>query len=107
MARYGGEEFVIILPCTPITGAVHVAEAIRASVNALELPHKNSPVSRHVTISLGVAGIFPRLEASPTTLIAPADAALYLSGKILRTRSRYPASTSTFKSVTISTIKNN
>lgn len=86
VARYGGEEFVVILPCTPITGAVHVAEAMRKSVNALEVPHKNSPVNRYVTISLGVAGIFPCLEASPATLIAAADAALYQAKSLGRDR---------------------
>jgi diguanylate cyclase (GGDEF)-like protein len=77
VARYGGEEFVVILPCTPITGAVQVAEAIRQAVRGLEIPHKNSPVSWCVTISLGVAGILPTPETLPATLITAADAALY------------------------------
>jgi diguanylate cyclase (GGDEF)-like protein len=77
VARYGGEEFAVILPCTPISGAVHVAEAIRQGIRALEIPHEASPVSRCVTISLGVAGILPRPEALPSTLIVAADEALY------------------------------
>lgn len=77
VARYGGEEFVVVLPSTPITGAVHVAEAIRENVKALEIPHKNSSVSWCVTISLGVAGIVPTPGTLPAILIAAADAALY------------------------------
>lgn len=77
VARYGGEEFVVVLPLTPAKGAVQVAEAIRQSVKALEIPHENSSVSWCVTISLGVASILPRLEMSPAMLIAAADAALY------------------------------
>jgi diguanylate cyclase (GGDEF)-like protein len=45
VARYGGEEFVVILPCTAITGALQVAEAIRQSVRALEIPPENSSLS--------------------------------------------------------------
>lgn len=77
VARYGGEEFAVILPFTPVTGAVHVAEAIRQGVRALEIPHENSPENWCVTLSLGVAGILPTSEASPSILMATADAALY------------------------------
>ncbi len=86
VARYGGEEFVVILPWTPITGAVHVAETIRQGVRALEIPHENSPVSECVTISLGVAGIVPTLEVLPAALIAAADAALYQAKSLGRDR---------------------
>lgn len=72
-----GEESVVVLPSTPIPGAVHVAEAIRENVKALEIPHENSSVSWCVKISLGVAGIVPTPETLPAILIAAADAALY------------------------------
>jgi len=77
VARYGGEEFVVVLPYTPITGAVHLAEAILKAVRSLEIPHNKSAVSWCVTISLGVAGILPTPEVLPSTLIEAADAALY------------------------------
>jgi GGDEF domain-containing protein len=32
VARYGGEEFAVILPCTPLTAAVHVLQAIQQGV---------------------------------------------------------------------------
>lgn len=86
VARYGGEEFAVILPSTPVTGAVHVAEAIRQAVRALEIPHENSSVSWCVTLSLGVAGILPTPEVSPSTLIAAADAALYQAKSLGRDR---------------------
>lgn len=85
-ARYGGEEFAVILPHTQVTGAVHVAEVIRNNVKALEIPHKNSPVSPCVTMSLGVAGVLPTPEMLPKTLIKAADAALYQAKSLGRDR---------------------
>lgn len=77
VARYGGEEFAIILPNTTAVGASKVAEEIRVLVNQLEIPHAQSLVSEHVTLSLGFACMYPTPNTSPTTLIGAADEALY------------------------------
>ncbi|HEY9602021.1 MAG TPA: diguanylate cyclase [Allocoleopsis sp.] len=77
VARYGGEEFAIILPNTDATGAAIAAQAIREGIRELEIPHRASPVSPYVTVSIGVASIVPRLEASPSQLIVVADRRLY------------------------------
>jgi diguanylate cyclase (GGDEF)-like protein len=76
-ARYGGEEFVVVLSGTGRDGAVAVAETLRASVDALRIPHTGSRVSDHVTISIGVASLIPRQPAAAETLVAAADRALY------------------------------
>lgn len=84
-ARYGGEEFGVILPNTHGPGAFHVAERIRQAVWNLKIPHghgRRSEVSgallrERVTVSLGVATLFPRADVSPTMLIKLADEALY------------------------------
>lgn len=76
-ARYGGEEFAVILPNTTLEGAVHVAETIRQTVKALQLPHAQSPVAPVVSLSLGVATIVPSAEDSPSLLIKQADNQLY------------------------------
>ena len=66
VARYGGEEFVAILSDTSQKGAFSLAEKVRASVEALEIPHQASPVNKFVTISLGVASRVPeRGDATP------------------------------------------
>ena len=87
VARYGGEEFAVILPNTTTAGASQVAEEIREFVNALKIPHAQSAVSEHVTLSLGVASMEPTLDTSPSMLIATADAALYRAKGAGRNRS--------------------
>ncbi|NET02041.1 MAG: diguanylate cyclase [Sphaerospermopsis sp. SIO1G1] len=77
VARYGGEEFVIVLPNTPVSDAVQIAEHIREQVKALQIPHEKSLVSDHVTLSLGVTSVVPHLRISPEKLVATADKALY------------------------------
>ncbi|MDJ0687148.1 MAG: EAL domain-containing protein [Xenococcaceae cyanobacterium MO_188.B32] len=77
VARYGGEEFVVILPHTPPSGAIKVAEDIRVAVKKLNIPHRNSSVDSVVTISVGVASTIPNLEDNSGLLMKAADLALY------------------------------
>ncbi len=63
VARYGGEEFAAILPGTPLDGAQHIAEIMRATVQGLDIEHADSPVAPVVTISIGVSRSFPLLAA--------------------------------------------
>ncbi len=55
LARYGGEEFAMLLPQTPLQGAVALAEKIRAvlSQHGFALPDSGEQV--RVTVSIGVA----------------------------------------------------
>jgi diguanylate cyclase (GGDEF)-like protein len=77
VARYGGEEFAIILAGTDQSGAIVVANRIRARVESIEVAHATSEVSNYVTVSAGVAATIPRKGDSPSILIAAADKALY------------------------------
>jgi diguanylate cyclase (GGDEF)-like protein len=77
IARYGGEEFVIILPNTPLPGAIHVATEIKAAVRALEMVHSASSISQFVTLSIGIASTIPAIEFSSMSLLFAADRALY------------------------------
>ncbi|HUD34186.1 MAG TPA: sensor domain-containing diguanylate cyclase, partial [Variovorax sp.] len=57
VARYGGEEMAVLLPDTDDAGATIVAETIRKSVLALDIPHEGHALGR-VSISAGIAA-FP------------------------------------------------
>jgi hypothetical protein len=75
--RYGGEEFVLILPRTPKSGAMIVAERIRKKIEALR-PGRGK--SRHlkapITISGGIA-TSPQDAGDLHDLSIRADQALY------------------------------
>lgn len=75
-ARYGGEEFAIIMPDTDLSGALHVAERLRESVENSEFIYEQQ--SFKVTISVGCAE-FPHQAENRDDLIEKADIALYAS----------------------------
>jgi diguanylate cyclase (GGDEF)-like protein len=77
LARYGGEEFAVILPNTPIEGAVKIAQEIQMVIRQSHLPHASSRVSDYVTISIGVTAVVPRLPLTAMELLKSADQALY------------------------------
>jgi diguanylate cyclase (GGDEF)-like protein len=79
VARYGGEEFAVVLADTPIEPARGIAEAVRVAVSKLGIRHQHSPVSAHVTVSVGVATMSPTGDLPESALIQAADTALYES----------------------------
>jgi two-component system, cell cycle response regulator len=77
VARYGGEEFAMVLPRTDLSGAAHIAQAVRLQVQSLQILHEASSVKDVISVSLGVASIIPEDNFSPQDLLARADQALY------------------------------
>jgi diguanylate cyclase len=76
VARFGGEEFVVILPATPLEGAIKVAEDIRHAVEQIVLIRRSTRERlSKVTISLGVGLAKPKEEK--LTMMERVDAALY------------------------------
>jgi diguanylate cyclase (GGDEF)-like protein/PAS domain S-box-containing protein len=86
VARYGGEEFAMVLPELDAAGAEAIAEAARATVEALALPHATSPAAPVVTVSAGAATRWPVHGGSAVALVAAADRALYLAKRQGRNR---------------------
>lgn len=86
VARYGGEEFAIMLPETPLSGALAVAENLRKSIASKDLTRRDTKQSYGaVTISVGAAQYHPGKD-SVNALIQRADEALYRSKKGGRNR---------------------
>ena len=76
-ARWGGEEFIMLLPNTNLTGALEVAEQLRAYIEAVEIPCACDNSSTGVTISIGVNTKPDDREISIEEFIGGADKALY------------------------------
>ena len=78
LGRYGGEEFGIVLPNSSIEQAAKVAELCCHDIEQLQLAHESSMYGI-VTLSLGVASIWPKLAETSDVLISKADTALYIA----------------------------
>lgn len=74
-SRYGGDEFVLVLPSTPLSGGIEVAERLRASVNSISFAPPMEGLT--VTVSQGVA-TFPSEQINDCdSMFRQADYALY------------------------------
>ncbi len=77
VARYGGEEFAILLPDVSEQELTNVVQNVVAGVRGLAIPHRASQICETVTISVGVATMYPNQNLSANDLIELADKALY------------------------------
>lgn len=77
VARYGGEEMALVLPGVDLRGVTAQAEKVRASVEALAIPHGAPEASEHLTLSLGATSTNPIKDLLPELLVGAADNALY------------------------------
>lgn len=82
-ARYGGEEFTVILPETPLTGAIQVADRIREHIAAEHFPRIGN-----ITASVGISN-YPVNALTKEDLIRVADQALYVAKNGGRDRVAY------------------
>lgn len=92
--RIGGEEFAIILPATPLEGALTVARRVQEAVATADVPHRGSSVSERVTVSLGVCCGDPAHDGDaiaeerrdPGVIVRACDEALYAAKRNGRNR---------------------
>jgi diguanylate cyclase (GGDEF)-like protein len=82
-ARYGGEEFTVILPETPLSGAIQVADRIRERIASLVFTGIGT-----ITASIGASN-FPLNALGKEDLIRVADQALYVAKNNGRDRVAY------------------
>lgn len=76
-ARFGGEEFILLLPNTPESGALKIANQCRELVESLSIPHHKSTISDVVTISVGVCSLVPEGGVTEYDILDLTDQALY------------------------------
>lgn len=74
VARYGGEEMAVLLPNMGVTGALRVAESIRAATEQAAIIYEGERIP--ITVSIGVS-TFPRHAQCVADLIQSADRGLY------------------------------
>ena len=84
-ARYGGEEFVVVLPETPLQGAVTLAENLRTRVASHGFVFQGERIP--VTISVGCSCL--KDDKGATELIQRADEKLYEAKRSGRNRVCY------------------
>lgn len=75
--RYGGEEFALILPLTPLAGAMTYARGLLRTLAQQALPHPDSPLGPLLTISGGITTCVPDDHTTAEGLLLRADQALY------------------------------
>lgn len=83
--RLGGEEFGVLLPETSGDQAIHVAERVRAGIEAASVQLVEGGELR-LTISIGVAALNEEAE-NLDALLKRADVALYAAKRNGRNRS--------------------
>ena len=75
LARYGGDEFVAVLPETPASGALVIAERIRKSIEDHAFL-RDQGLEARISASFGIAS-YPDHGLTPEGLIQKADQAMY------------------------------
>ncbi|MFH1147234.1 MAG: sensor domain-containing diguanylate cyclase [Pseudomonadota bacterium] len=84
LGRYGGEEFVAVLPGSPLSGGLIVAERLRVGVEGYDFEFENSHFK--ITISLGLVSTERIADPNTTMLLKMADDCLYKAKESGRNR---------------------
>ncbi len=91
LGRYGGEEFCVIAPDTTVSGAITLAESLRATINSTPFSTECGDLS--VSVSIGISFSSPNVTRSLNEVISEADEALLAAKKTGRNKVVYFGST--------------
>lgn len=76
--RLGGEEFGALFSKANIEDSLKIANTIRENIEALQIEHSNSQVSKHITVSVGLLVVdFSQEDVDEQGFYTMADDALY------------------------------
>lgn len=89
LARYGGEEFTLLLPETPLKGAIEMAERILSGIRDLNIKHSPEAGHDRITVSIGVTSVLPDRNQTPDNLFRLTDHQLYKAKQSGRDRICY------------------
>lgn len=76
-ARFGGEEFTVLLGSTASDGAVQVLQKLMKNVRNLKIPNENAHTRSTLTLSVGLATMYPDQNNQHEDLLLSADKLLY------------------------------
>ena len=68
---------MVVLPNTPLEGALKIAEKVHQQLSTLKMPHEASAVETYVTCSIGAVSASPHHSDDLKAFIETADDALY------------------------------
>ena len=74
IARHSASAFSVVMPDTPMTGAMRVAERIRCTIDDLDYPNETMPVG--FTVSAGIATAIPHKDGNSEHLRSAAHGML-------------------------------
>ncbi|MGQ9866537.1 MAG: GGDEF domain-containing response regulator [Pseudanabaenaceae cyanobacterium] len=86
VARYGDEEFALLLPNTDTSGAIHISRKLQVALQVDPIPHPCSPLGDRLTLSIGIAGVVPRIGSQETKLVDACYQALNEARRLGRNR---------------------
>jgi diguanylate cyclase (GGDEF)-like protein/PAS domain S-box-containing protein len=76
-ARFGGEEFLLVFGNTTTEQSLVPINGIVDAIRELEIPNEESPTKPIVTVSIGLAMMYPNTQSNEKELIKAADKLLY------------------------------
>jgi len=77
VARYGGEEFIVVMADSEQGDTIAAIEHFQMELEKLKIPHEQSGVAKHITMSIGFFIQVPSRDESVEDIIRKADEALY------------------------------